>query len=356
MIIDLSKFIRAETPYWDELEAMLSVLEQQPAAHLNLERIRRFHYLYQRAAADLARMVTFSAEPTIRRYLERLVSRAYGEIHESRDSALRWSPRKWFFRTLPVSFRRHALEFRLATAAMLIGCLIGVFILALDPGAKGFLLPFDHLHQNPSERVAREENVRNDRLAGGKASFSSYLMTHNTRVAIFTLALGITWGIGTLIMLFYNGVILGVVFWDYITAGQTPFLLGWLLPHGAIEIPAILMAGQAGLVLAGALIGWGRPVGLRQRLRSVSGPLVTLMGGVALLLIWAGVIEAFFSQYHEPVIAYEAKIAFGLAELGLLALFLARSGRSPESVRPNAEVVPGSGNRLKHEPNGKATV
>ena len=41
-----------------------------------------------------------------------------------------------------------------------------------------------------------------------------------------------TWGVGTIIMLFYNGVILGAVAVDYIRAGQTKFLLGWLMPHG----------------------------------------------------------------------------------------------------------------------------
>jgi uncharacterized membrane protein SpoIIM required for sporulation len=41
-----------------------------------------------------------------------------------------------------------------------------------------------------------------------------------------------TYGVGTIISLFYNGIILGAVSWDYVTDGQTLFLLGWLLPHG----------------------------------------------------------------------------------------------------------------------------
>jgi uncharacterized membrane protein SpoIIM required for sporulation len=166
-----------------------------------------------------------------------------------------------------------------------------------------------------------------DRLAGAKSSFSSNLMTHNTKVAIFTLALGLTWGIGTLTLLFYNGVILGAVALDYVMAGETTFLLGWLLPHGAIEIPAILLAGQSGLVLAGALIGWGKPLSLRMRFRKISADLVTLILGIALMLTWAGIVEAFFSQYHEPVLPYGVKIGFGVLELALLVLFLTRSGR-----------------------------
>lgn len=216
---------------------------------------------------------------------------------------------------------------------MLVGGMFGGFVLLVDPDAKQILLPFAHLQGDPSDRVAEEESARDDRLEGAKSSFSSYLMTHNTKVSIFTLALGMTWGIGTLIMLFYNGVILGAVALDYVLAGETTFLLGWLLPHGAIEIPAIVLAGQAGLVLAGALIGWGKPVSLKSRLRAISADLVNLICGIAIMLIWAGIIEAFFSQYHEPVIPYAVKIGFGALELILLVLFLSRSGKGTKSSK-----------------------
>ena len=86
---------------------------------------------------------------------------------------------------------------------------------------------------------------------------------------------------------------------------------------------------QTGL-LALALVGWGKRIPLAARLREVSRDIVTLIFGVGLLLIWAGFIEAFLSQYHEPVIPYEAKIAFGTVELFLLCLFLARAGRKSE--------------------------
>ena len=159
-------------------------------------------------------------------------------------------------------------------------------------------------------------------------SFSSYLITHNTKVSIFSMALGMTWGVGTVILLLYNGIILGAISLDYIISGETVFLLGWLLPHGAIEIPAILLASQAGLVLAGALIGWeNRSLSIKIRLRKTSGDIVTLISGAAIMLVWAGIIEAFLSQYHEPVIPYEAKIGFGVFEIVLLATFLWKSGR-----------------------------
>ena len=327
MIIDLQKFIAEEKPLWNELQAVLDKLEKRPELKLSLSSLKRFHYLYQRASGDLAKIKTFSAEPNTRQYLESLVARAFGEIHETREKPHRMALLHWFFSTFPQTFRKHIRAFWICLAAMLVGGAFGGFVIMTDPASKEVLMPFSHLHGDPSERVAKEEAADKDRLEGAKTSFSSYLMTHNTKVSIFTLALGMTWGIGTLILLFYNGVILGAVVLDYILAGETAFLLGWLLPHGAIEIPAIILAGQAGLVLASALIGWGQSISLKMRLRKISGDLVTLIFGVAVMLIWAGIVEAFFSQYHEPILPYEVKIGFGVLELVLLVLFLSKSGR-----------------------------
>jgi uncharacterized membrane protein SpoIIM required for sporulation len=326
MIIDIQRFVAAERPWWTELEKTLDAIEAEPAHRMSLAEVRRFHHLYQRAAADLARLSTFASEPELRRYLENLVARAYGEVQEVRERRHKLHPLNWFFGTLPRTFRRHLRAFWLSLGITLAGCLFGGLALSLDSDAKAVLMPFPHLQQDPAKRVAQEEQATKDRLAGHKTSFSAQLMTHNTRVSIFTMAMGVTWGLGTTLLLFYNGVILGAVAVDYVSAGQTSFLLGWLLPHGAVEIPAILVAGQAGLVLASALVGWGKPVRLRARLREVSGALVTLIFGVGVLLVWAGFVESFLSQYHEPVLPYWVKIGFGLVEITLLTLFLARSG------------------------------
>ncbi len=333
MIIDLQRFIAGERPFWEQLERLIDKLEAEPNLRMSLAEVEHFQHLYERTAADLGKLTTFSAEAETRRYLENLVARAYGEIHETRESQRRIYPLKWFFRTLPQTFRRHVRAFYLSVAITVVGIMFGGFALALDPEAKSVLMPFPHLQIDPARRVAEEEKTDRDRLGGMKTGLSAQLMTHNTQVAIVALALGMTWGIGTGILLFYNGVIVGAVAVDYIRAGQTKFLLGWLMPHGVIEIPAILIAGQAGLVLAMALIGWGRRVPLRTRLREVSHDIVTFIFGVALLLVWAGFIEAFLSQYHEPVIPYSAKIAFGAVELLLLTAYLAKSGAGAENSR-----------------------
>ena len=290
MIIDLPKFIATEQPYWNELDAALRRLETDPGATLDLHQARRFHYLYERTAADLARLNTFASEPEIRRFLEMLVARAYSEVHETRATPHRLRPWHWFTVMFPRTFRRHIGAFWLAVAVTLAGATFGGLALALDPEAKPVLMPFEHLQMDPRERVAQEEHAKTDRLKGEKADFAAFLMTHNTRVSLLTMALGMTWGAGTILMLFSNGIMLGAVAMDYIRTGETPFLIGWLLPHGSFEIPAILIAGQAGLILGGALIGRGTRQTLTERMRAVSGDLTTLFFGVALMLVWAGLV------------------------------------------------------------------
>lgn len=332
MIIDLHKFLDEEEPYWKELEVLLDKMEKEPNLKMTLDEGKRFQYLYRRAAADLSKISTFSAEPEIRRYLESLVARAFGEIHESREKAYRFSPVKWFFVTFPRTFRRHFAAFLLAAAVITAGVVFGGAAVAIDPDAKALLIPFSNLQGSPSERIAKEESAKEDRLKNRKMRGTAFYMTHNTQVSIFMIAMGATFGIGTVLLLFYNGVMLGAVALDYVLASKTAFLVAWLSPHGVVEIPAVLLAGQTGLVLASALIGWGKRTTLQTRLRKISGDVVTLIFGIALMLTWAGFIEAFVSQYHEPVIPYALKTGFAVVEFIALVLFFGFSGMKKQNA------------------------
>ena len=98
MIIDLPRFIETERPSWTELERMLDRMQSTHNHTPTLEEAKRFHFLYQKVSADLARIATFASEPELRRYLESLVARAYGEIHETRSrsrSSARCTGSRW---------------------------------------------------------------------------------------------------------------------------------------------------------------------------------------------------------------------------------------------------------------------
>ena len=338
MIIDLPRFIGTERPSWTELEKTLDRLQTDPDRALTLDEAKRFHFLYQKVSADLGRIATFASEPELRRYLEALTARAYGEIHETRERGRRFRPAHWFFAEFPRVFRKHVGAFYVSTIITLVGVLFGGLAVMLDDEAKEAVLPamFANHMGDPAKRVAMEEKAKKDRYSDKHSRFASQLMTNNIGVAIKALAFGIIFGIGTIILLFYNGVILGLVGIDYILAGQGVFLAGWLLPHGVIEIPAILIAGQGGLMIGRAIVGYGDRAPFTERMRALGPDLATLIGGVAVMLVWAGFVESFLSQYHEPVIPYWVKITFGCVELAVLVWFLG-SGRRKDSA-PAAEV------------------
>lgn len=303
---------------------MLDRMDADPYRRLTLDQAKRFHFLYQKISADLGRIATFASEPELRRYLESLTARAYGEIHETRERRGPFRPWQWFTVEFPRAFRRQYGAFVMSVIITIVGVIFGGFAVALDDEAKEAILPsmFSKHLGDPAKRVADEEKAKHDRLAGSHSTFAGQLMTNNIGVSIRAVAFGMTFGVLTIILLFYNGVILGLVAVDYILAGQTVFLLGWLLPHGVIEIPAVLIAGQGGLVIGKALIGRGDRASLPERLRAISADVMTLIGGVAVMLVWAGIIESFFSQFHEPVVPYWLKITFGCAELAVLVWFL----------------------------------
>lgn len=320
--------MRAEEPAWNELEGMLRRLEDDPAARLDMAEVRRLQYLYERAASGLSSLGGLAGEVELRARLESLVARAHAEMAGSLRGQTGWRPGRWLRSDFPTVFRRRIRAFALSAAVMMTGIIFGAMVFQVDPSTKHvFLGEFSHLSGNPADRVAEEEKEARAE-AGGHAGFAAMLMTHNTRVSVLAMALGMTAGTGTMILLFYNGVIMGVVAADYIVAGQSVFLAGWLLPHGVIEIPAMLIGGQAGLVLGGALLGGRGRRNLRDRMRQVRPDILTLAGGMAVLLVWAGLVESFLSQFHAPVLPYGIKISFGVVELLGLIFWLAAGGRA----------------------------
>jgi uncharacterized membrane protein SpoIIM required for sporulation len=324
VIIDLTRFIQTERPTWTELETLLDDLASNTNRKLSLEEAQRFHFLYQKASADLGRVSTFASEPAIRRYLESLVARSYAEIHETRGRDRTWRPFHWFFVEFPRVFRRHIGAFWVSILVSLLGGIFGGTAVLFDDEAKAAIVPagFEHVLQDPAKRVAEEESATSDSSAGAHATFAGALMRNNITVSVRALAFGMTWGIGTILVLLHNGIFLGQVIADYINAGQGVFLAAWLLPHGSFELPAIFIAGQGGLVLARAIIGRGDRAPLADRLRAVSKDVMTIIGGVAIMLVWAGIVESYMSQHHEPRLPYWIKITFGSLELALLTAFL----------------------------------
>ena len=327
MILDLERFQAQARPRWRDLESLLTALESRPDRRLNAAEAEQLQDLYAQTAADLNRVTHGTLAHELRQYLERLVARAYGELYYAPPVRSEiWQPRRWLriFTAFPEAFRRQARYFALAVLITLLGCTLGGLAVHYDPASVDVLLPSDYL-RNPGERVHEEEQgqSRHRDSAQIEAAFSAQLIKHNIQVALLAAALGVTFGIGTALLLFENGILLGAVAVRYTQQGFGLFMTAWLLPHGVFEIPSILIAGQSGFYLARLLLRRREDRDVRQSMREW----LVLVAGMAMMLVWAGLMEAFFSQHHAPVLPYWFKVAVAAAELVLLTIYLSMTGR-----------------------------
>jgi len=327
VILDLERFQAKERPYWNKLEALLATFESRPDRRMSPAEAELLLELYSQTAAGVSRLAHGAVAPELSRYLERLVARAYAELYYAppKRSEL-WHPRRWLrvFTAFPEAFRRQSRYFALAVLITILGSAFGGLAVRYDPASLDVLLPADYL-RNPGLRVRQEERGKNRHLDSAQleAAFSAQLITHNIEVALLAAGLGVTFGIGTALLLFENGLLLGAVAVRYTQQGFGLFAMAWLLPHGAFEIPSILIAGQAGFYLARLLLRRREDRDMRGAMREW----LLLIAGLALMLVWAGLMEAFFSQHHAPVLPYGFKVAVGAAELALLTLYLLLIGR-----------------------------
>jgi uncharacterized membrane protein SpoIIM required for sporulation len=338
VILDLERFQTQARPRWNSLDSLLDAIDGRPDHRMNPVEAEQLQELYAQASADLNRVTHGALAPELRQYLDRLVARAYAELYYAPPTRSEiWRPRRWLriFTAFPETFRRQSRYFALAVLITVLGCTMGGLAVRYDSAAVDVLLPADYL-RNPGERVKQEEQGKKLDLhtTQFEAAFSAQLIRHNIEVAMLAAALGVTFGIGTALLLFENGVLLGAVAVRYTQQGFGLFVSAWLLPHGVFEIPSILIAGQAGFYLARVLLRRREDRDVRRSMREW----LVLIAGLSMMLGWAGVMEAFFSQHHEPVLPYAFKVAVGGGELVLLTIYLLLIGRRETNAAAPANI------------------
>ena len=79
------------------------------------------------------------------------------------------------------------------------------------------------------------------------AQFASEVFVNNVQVAIYAFAAGILLCGLTAYILVTNGANVGVAAGLFAAAGQSPKFWGLILPHGLLELSAVVIAGAAGL-------------------------------------------------------------------------------------------------------------
>jgi uncharacterized membrane protein SpoIIM required for sporulation len=154
---------------------------------------------------------------------------------------------------------------------------------------------------------------------------TSAIMTNNLSVSFVTFAGGIVFGLGTFFNLSVNGMLLGVVGAACHQYGMSVALWSFVAPHGALELPSIVIAGAAGFRLGYAMLF---PGALRWKDSVAQGGIeaTRLVSGIIPLLVIAGCLEGFFSPSEAPV---WLKFTVGGLLFSLLLLWLFRPIKEP---------------------------
>jgi uncharacterized membrane protein SpoIIM required for sporulation len=306
----LPEFVEHKRPRWEELQRLLDRAEFSGLAKLSLDEVRALSRLYRSASADLVYVRAKGGAAEIVGYLNDLVGRAYAVTYPGKRPRL---GDVWRFMThgFPDLFLLEWRAFVAATALFLVGGMYGAFGMAIDPDAAPYLIPGQHQEMDPTKRAAQEAKSDGAQV-DEQAAFSAFLMQNNIGVSFLAFAAGATAGIGTALLLFFNGIPLGSLAWWYHSKSLGGWFWAWILPHGIPEVTAICIAGQAGFLIGRGFIapkGLSRRVAVRKEAKSA----VRLILGGILLFILAGLIEGTISQIHPPRLSIAFKISFALA-------------------------------------------
>lgn len=336
-----AEFIKRRRDDWVELERAIANTPagrklRQPAAGVS-----RLAALFRSACADLARARASAYPDDLIDYLNSLTARCHNLFYVAPPYPIR---RIWEFFTalFPLVVRRNA-AYVAAGLLLFYGAMAAMIALSVhDDQVLYQIVPRSMLE---SVEAMYKQGHAAGREETADAMMTGFYVRNNIGIAFQCFAAGIFFGVGSVLVILYNGVFIGAIV-GFVT--QTPAgmnLLSFIAGHGPFELTAIGLSGAAGLRLGfGVVVTGNRRRADSLRLAALDAVKLTL--GAAALLLLAALIEGFLSPSSLPM---GVKFGFG----GLCALFLvwylgirgAQVFRAKERARRQAGARPRSPRR-----------
>jgi uncharacterized membrane protein SpoIIM required for sporulation len=261
---------------------------------------------------DLAYARTFYPEAAVTRYLNGLATGLHQQIYRNRPEERGRFGRFWRSE-LPTLFRQSHRQLLLSFLIFAAAVVLGVVSALHDDSFVRLILGDAYVNQTL-------ENIeRGDPLAiyksGGQTEMFLAITFNNIRVAFLAFTLGVFGSLGTVWLLFSNGVMLGAFQTFFYQKGLllTSLLTVWI--HGTLEISAIVIAGCAGLTMGNALLFPGTyPRGYSFRKGAKQGLKIAV--GLVPIFIAAGFLESYVTRLPLPWYVSGAIIAASALFIG----------------------------------------
>ncbi len=326
-----ARFREARTVDWLELEQRIRQIERGRAGSLSDEDLLELPVLYRAALSSLSVARETSLDADLVAYLEALCARSYFVLYGVQPP-LRRRIAAFFGASWPLALRSLARETLIAVLMMLLGGIAAYCLVASDPSWYHSIVP-EGLAGGRGPQSSPAE-LRQGLYDGGGdggnmlGAFATYLFTHNAQIALMCFALGFAFGVPTLLLLVYNGCIIGAFLAVFVSKGLGLPLLAWLTIHGTTELFAIAIAGAAGLRIGMALAFPGQHARTTATARAGRTAAFAMIG-VVLMLAVAGLLEGVGRQMITSDLV---RVAIGgAALLGWLLYFYVLPVRSGDS-------------------------
>ncbi len=323
------RFVVRKQARWHEFAALAAKVTRHGLDGLAAGELPEFAARYREIAADLARARTYGADPAALGRLERLVAAGHNALYRRERMPLR---DVWRFiavespRAVVTSWRAVAL----AAAVFLLPGLAGYAVMREQPPLALEVLP-DVLLERAEAGVARAREGQGyfEAPPGERPLVASSIISNNVGVAFRCFAGGVLGGVGSLVLLGFNGLMIGAASGHFANRGLLGYLWTFVAGHGALELFAIWVSGAAGFLLGRALIAPGDLA--RSEALVLKGRIgIRMVAAATLMLLVAGAIEGFLSASAAPL---PLRVGASVGSVVLLAGYLgagARRGGAPE--------------------------
>ena len=317
------RFIARKSTRWEEFRLLADRAAKRGLDSLGAEELPEFASRYREVAADLARARTYRAPVATRNLLERLVAAGHNALYrdERKTAARVW---EIVMRECPAAVIQGWRYVAIAILTFAAPIAAGYLLMREQPALAQEVLP-DGMLRRAEAGVERQAAGQGYYVANPEqqAAEASFIISNNVRVAFLCFAGGALLGVGSLILLAFNGLSIGTTFGHFANLGLFGYIGTFVAGHGTLELFAICVAGAAGFLLGKSIIAPGELT--RGDALVVNGRMaVRMVGAVVVMLTVAGTIEGFVST-GTGGLSY--RLALGSASVIFLLLYLTNGAR-----------------------------
>ena len=301
---------------WNDFATALDAAYARGLLRMTPEDVSSLVARYREMTTDLARLQTASRGRSTDSlfYVSRLVARGHNLLYRQRGrtAAMILS---YLTEAVPCEVRRSWRPIALAVLLLFGPAAAAYTAVVREPAIASQLLPDEMISRatTGSEREKRGEGYVSipEEI---RPVVASKIISNNVTVTYLTFAMGLTGGIGTVLLLVFNGVAVGSGVGLFASRGVARLIFAFIAPHGVLELSAICIAGGGGLLIAkGILLPGDRT--RRDALVENGRRAINLIAAASLLLLVAGTLEGLVSPRVWP-------LSWKLAISGVTAVFM----------------------------------